>query len=165
MTVSFENEFGRELIPEEEALAGEVIRASLEETGCPFEAQVNVLITDSEGIREMNRQFRGIDEPTDVLSFPLQEYPAPADFSGLNEKDPDAFDQESGELLLGDIVVNAERASEQAEAYGHSLKREYAFLIAHSMLHLTGFDHMEDPEREEMEERQRRIMEKLGIGR
>ena len=165
MTVSFENEYGKELISEEEALAGEVVRAALEEAGCPFEAQVNVLITDNEGIRELNSQFRGIDEPTDVLSFPLQEYPAPADFSGLNKRDPDAFDQESGELLLGDIVLNAERAAEQAEAYGHSLKREYAFLIAHSMLHLTGFDHMEDTGREEMEERQRRVMEKLGIGR
>ena len=132
---------------------------------CPYEAQVNLLVTDSENIREMNRQFRGIDAPTDVLSFPLQEYPNPGDFSQIDEEGNDEFDPDTGELLLGDIVINAERVISQAEEYGHSQKREFAFLIAHSILHLVGFDHMEDAEREQMEERQKRIMDVVGIQR
>jgi len=141
------------------------MEAALLEVGCPYEAQVNLLVTDGEAIREMNRQFRGIDAETDVLSFPMQEYPAPGDFSQIREDGSDEFDPDTGELLLGDIVINAERVILQAEEYGHSEKREYAFLIAHSMLHLTGFDHMEDMQREEMEERQRRIMDAVGIPR
>ncbi|MBQ4176087.1 MAG: rRNA maturation RNase YbeY [Lachnospiraceae bacterium] len=90
---------------------------------------------------------------------------APGDFSQINEEGSDEFDPDSGELLLGDIVINADRVIEQAQEYGHSQRREYAFLIAHSILHLTGYDHMEDEEREQMEERQRSIMEKVGIGR
>ena len=153
-----------DLHPEsEEALARRVIEAGLDIVDCPYDAQVSLLITDDEGIREMNRQFRQIDAPTDVLSFPLQEFPAPGDFSQIDEEGSDEFDPDSGELLLGDIVINKDRVISQAEEYGHSLKREYAFLIAHSILHLTGFDHMEDEEREQMEEYQRRIMDAVGI--
>lgn len=142
-----------------------VIRAGLEETGCPFEAQVNLLVTDSDRIREMNLEFRKINEPTDVLSFPMQEFGSPADYSSFRESDYSAFDPESGELMLGDIVVNADRVILQAEEYGHSVRREFAFLVAHSLLHLVGFDHMEDEERSRMEEHQRRIMEMVGIPR
>ena len=168
MTLNYENETDTllDLQPEsEETLAERVIEAGLEILDCPYDTQVSLLITDDEGIRELNRQFRGIDAPTDVLSFPLQEYPAPGDFSQINEEGSDEFDPDSGELLLGDIVINADRVIEQAQEYGHSQRREYAFLIAHSLLHLTGYDHMEDEEREQMEERQRSIMEKVGIGR
>ncbi len=132
---------------------------------CPFDAQVNLLVTDSENIHRMNLEFRQIDAPTDVLSFPMQNYPVPADFSAFKESDWDAFDPETHEFLLGDIVINAQRVISQAEEYGHSQKREYAFLIAHSLLHLTGFDHMQDEEREEMEAFQRKIMDRLAIGR
>lgn len=142
-----------------------MIRAGLEETGCPYEVQVNLLVTDDENIRKMNLEFRQIDAPTDVLSFPMQEYPAPADFSAFQGGDFDVFDPDTGELMLGDIVINAQRVISQAEEYGHSRRREFAFLTAHSLLHLTGFDHMEEQEREEMEEYQRRIMEKVGIPR
>ncbi len=122
-------------------------------------------MTDAESVRSLNHQFRGIDRETDVLSFPMQEYPSPGDFSGISEKDSDSFDPDTGELLLGDIVINAERVISQAAEYGHSCRREFAFLIAHSVLHLTGFDHMEEQEREQMETRQRRIMEALRIPR
>ncbi len=113
----------------------------------------------------MNLEFRQTDAPTDVLSFPMQEYPAGGDFSNFREGDYDVFDPQTHELILGDIVVNAERVISQAGEYGHSQKREYAFLIAHSVLHLTGFDHMDDEEREVMEDHQRRIMKRLGIER
>lgn len=167
MTLNFEKEtdIRLDLGESEEALAERVITAGLEIIHCPFDAQVNLLVTDSENIRRMNLEFRQIDAPTDVLSFPMQNYPAPADFSEFNESDWDAFDPQTHELLLGDIVINAERVISQAAEYGHSQKREYAFLIAHSLLHLTGFDHMLDEEREEMESFQRKIMDHLAIGR
>lgn len=168
MTLNYENETDAVLDLQQEsaeALARRVIEAGLDIVDCPYEAQVSLLITDDEGIREMNRQFRSIDAPTDVLSFPLQEYPAPGDFSQIDEEGSDEFDPDSGELLLGDIVINADRVISQAEEYGHSQKREYAFLIAHSILHLTGFDHMEEEEREQMEELQRRIMDAVQIPR
>ena len=113
----------------------------------------------------MNLEQRGIDRPTDVLSFPMIEYDAPGDFSVIDEETGDAFNPETGELMLGDIVISKEKVLSQAEEYGHSPKREYAILIAHSMLHLFGYDHMEEEERAEMEAHQRAIMEKVGIPR
>ena len=90
------------------------------------------------------------------------DYPEPGTFDFLEEVD-DCFDPESGELILGDIVISKEKVLEQAEEFGHSVRREYAFLIAHSVLHLTGYDHMEEEERMVMEQKQRDIMERLNI--
>jgi probable rRNA maturation factor len=122
-----------------------------------------VVITDNASIHETNREFRGVDRPTDVLSFPMIEYDTPSDFSGLEEQAEEYFDPDSGELLLGDMMISAEKVLEQAEAYGHSVEREFAFLTVHSLLHLCGYDHMEEEERIQMEERQRVIMDKLQI--
>ena len=115
----------------------------------------------------MNREFRQIDRPTDVLSFPMIEYEEAGKFDFLEEVScpEDCFHPETGELLLGDIVISAEKVLEQAQEYGHSVKREYAFLIAHSMLHLMGYDHMEPGEAAEMEQKQKEILEGLGIVR
>ncbi len=146
-------------------LAGKVIEASLEAEGFPYEAEVSLTLTDDAGIHEINRQTRGIDAPTDVLSFPMLEYPAPADFDAVEDQCEDCANPDTGEVLLGDIVISADRVKSQAEAYGHSEKREYAFLITHSMLHLMGYDHMEPEEASVMEARQRVILEKLGITR
>lgn len=145
-------------------VAERVTAAALECEKCPYEAEINLLLTTDEEIWKMNREYRQTDRATDVLSFPMLEYDAPADFSFLDEAE-DAFDPESGELVLGDIVISKEKVLAQAEEYGHSPLREYAFLIAHSMLHLFGYDHMEDDEREVMEERQRVIMEAVNIPR
>ena len=131
---------------------------------CLYEAEVNLLLTDDEAIRVMNREHRQIDRATDVLSFPMLEYETPGDLSGIEET-ADAFNPETGELMLGDIVISKDRVVGQAEEYGHSVRREYAFLVAHSMLHLLGYDHMEEEERRLMEDRQRDIMEKAGIPR
>lgn len=139
-----------------------IVETVLEYENCPYEAEVNLLLTDDEEIRIMNREHRQIDRATDVLSFPMMEYETPGDFSHI-EEDGDAFNPETGELMLGDIVISKERVISQAQEYGHSVRREYAFLIAHSMLHLLGYDHMEDEERRVMEERQRGIMEKADI--
>ena len=140
-----------------------VVNAVLEHEKCPYEAEISLLLTHNDEIHEMNLEHRGIDRATDVLSFPMLEFDHPGDFSIIDEETADVFDPESGELMLGDIVISVDKVLEQAQEYGHSPKREYAFLIAHSMLHLCGYDHMDDEERKVMEEKQRAIMEKINI--
>ena len=162
MSLYFEEEGAVRLPLPCEELAGKVIEAALDYVGCPYEAQVNLLLTTNEQIHEMNRQFRGIDRPTDVLSFPMVEYAEPGDFDFLEDRE-DCFDPESGELVLGDIVISKDKVLEQAQAYGHSVQREFAFLIAHSVLHLTGYDNIGEDERLVMEKKQREILEQLQI--
>ncbi len=165
MNVLIEKETDTELSFDYEALIRSVVSEALDYVGCPYETAVNVLLTDNEAIREMNREYRQIDRPTDVLSFPMIAYEEPADFSRL-EEDPEAyFDPDTGELLLGDIVISLEKMRAQAAEYGHSEQRELAFLVAHSMLHLSGYDHIEDGEREIMEAKQEEILQKLHLTR
>lgn len=168
MTIDIETEFeGTEGllsgIPYEDVIE-RVVLSALDHESCPFEAAVNVLLTDDASIQEINRSERGIDRSTDVLSFPMAEYERPACFDGF-EEDGSLFDPESGELLLGDIVISVEHVCSQAEAYGHSRTRELAFLTAHSMLHLMGYDHMDDGERLLMERRQEEILQDCGYPR
>ena len=125
-----------------EALAGEVVAFTIDHEGFPYEAEVNLTLTDNEGIHEINRMYRQIDAPTDVLSFPMLSYEQAGDFSTLEEDYEDNFNPDTGEIMLGDIVISVDRVREQAAAYGHSERREFAFLIVHSMLHLFGYDHM-----------------------
>ena len=165
MTFCVENESGKELPFDVEEIAGRVIEEALEYENCPYEVIVDVLLCDNEGIHVMNREHRGIDRPTAVLSFPNVDYETPADFSGIEDSIEDYFDPESGELCLGDIVISVDKVLEQAKEYGHSPKREYAFLIAHSMLHLLGYDHMENDEAAVMEHKQEEILNRLGITR
>lgn len=164
MRIYLENEEGPELSLDYMGIAQLVTEGVLDYENCPYESQVELLLTDNEEIQRINNEFRGIDRPTDVLSFPMLEYNKPSDFSTLEDDDSN-FDPETGELILGNIVISKEKVLSQAEEYGHSVKREYAFLIAHSMLHLLGYDHMEDDERLIMEEKQRNILDKLGIER
>ncbi len=137
----------------------------LAQEDCPYEAQVNLLITDNQGIHEFNRQYRQVDAPTDVLSFPMIDFVREADFSIVEDEEADYFDPESGELILGDIILSAEKVMEQAAAFGHSVKREFAFLIAHSMLHLCGYDHMTKEEADVMEKKQENVLRALKITR
>ena len=147
MTLLFEEEGELNLSLPCEELAEKVINAALDYVECPYEAEVNLLLTMNEEIHQMNKEFREIDRPTDVLSFPMVDYETPGDFDFLEEAF-EYFNPETGELMLGDIVISKEKVIEQAEEFGHSIEREYAFLIAHSMLHLAGFDHMEEDERQ-----------------
>ena len=126
---------------------------------------MEVILTDNDGIHELNKAERGIDAPTDVLSFPMLDFSEPADLSIIEENPNEYFNPETGELLLGDIVLNLDRVKSQALDYGHSEKREIAFLTAHSMLHLFGYDHMDDDEREVMERTQDDILNKRGYTR
>lgn len=137
----------------------------LTKENCPYEVQVNLLITDNEGIRELNRQYRYVDAPTDVLSFPMIDFEKEADFSIVENEEAGYFDPESGELILGDIIISADKVEEQALKFGHSQKREFAFLTAHSLLHLCGYDHMTKEEAVVMEQKQEEILSALGITR
>lgn len=166
MTLNFEDEYEELALPfAAEELAAQVVGHSLEYENCPYEAEVNLLLTSDEEIHKMNREFRGIDRATDVLSFPMLEYESPADFDSIEEAGDDCFHPDSGELMLGDIVISKDRVLAQAEAYGHSAKREFAFLTAHSMLHLMGYDHMEPEEAARMERKQSEILAQMNIRR
>ena len=164
MTINFENEqeqsFNFDFIEVAELVMNEV----LDQEDCPYESEINLILTTDEEIHRTNKEFRDIDRPTDVLSFPMVDFESPADYDFL-EEDDSYFHPETGELMLGDIMISIPRAVEQAKEYGHSVKREYAFLIAHSMLHLLGYDHMTDDERVIMEEKQEQALTALGITR
>ena len=144
-------------------LAKEVVDFCLDYVSFPYEAEVNLTLTDNDGIHAINKEFREIDRPTDVLSFPMLDYETPGDFSFLEEEDNNDFNPDTGEALLGDIIISVDKVMEQAESFGHSIEREYAFLITHSMLHLFGYDHMEEDEAKVMEEKQKDILNKMNI--
>lgn len=165
MTISIEYEAEKKLGLPYETIIKDVVEASLDYEKCPYEAEVNVILTDNETIREINRDHRQIDSATDVLSFPMVDYETPSDFDHVEDAVEDYFNPETGELMLGDIVISVDKVEEQAEKYGHSQTRELAFLVAHSMLHLCGYDHMEEEERLVMEDRQRAILETRGYTR
>lgn len=165
MTIDFENESKADLGLDLYGIAQDVVSCALDYMECPYEAQVSLLITDNGEIHRINLEQRGIDRPTDVLSFPMVEYETPGDFEFLEEGGEDCFEPDSGELMLGDIVISADKVVEQAREYGHSTKREYAFLIAHSMLHLMGYDHMTEEEAAVMERLQEEILQQLNISR
>ena len=165
MTINIEYEAERKLDLPYEEIIREIVLEALDYEACPYEAEITVVLTDNSEIHKLNRQYRGIDRPTDVLSFPMLEYEAPSDFSRVEESYKDCFNPETGELMLGDIIISVDKIEEQATCYGHSNARELAFLVAHSMLHLCGYDHMEDNEREEMEKRQNKILELRGYKR
>ena len=148
-----------------QALAKEVVAFCLAHEDFPYEAEVNLTLTDNEGIHALNREYRQIDRPTDVLSFPMLSYEQAGDFSFLDEESDDDFNPDTGEVILGDIIISVDKVLEQAESYGHSPKREFAFLIVHSMLHLMGYDHMEAEDAAVMEPKQRNILEEMEIRR
>lgn len=162
MTVTLEDEAGAAFPFDYQGLAEEVVGAALEFEAFPYEAEVGVFLVLPEEIHAMNREFRQIDRPTDVLSFPMVAYGKPGDFSALGQ-DEDNFNPDTGEAMLGDIVLNVEWVKEQARQYGHSEEREYAFLILHSMLHLLGYDHMTEEDAAQMEGKQREILNQMGI--
>ena len=165
MTSYVGNETSQSFSFDEKALLDRVAQAVLDSENCPYETTVNLLLTDDAGIREYNKNYRNIDAETDVLSFPNLEFETPGDFSGVEEREADCFDPDSGELVLGDIILNVSRVKEQAVEYGHSELREFAFLLAHSLFHLCGYDHMEPDEAAFMEEKQEAVLQSLQITR
>ena len=165
MTLHIEDESNQKLNFDWESTAREVINQCLDYEGCPYEAEIDLLLTTDEEIHHMNLEYRGIDRPTDVLSFPLVDYDEPGDFSIAEEHEMEYFNPETGELMLGDIIISVDTLLEQAEKYGHSEKRELSFLIAHSMFHLMGYDHMSPEEAHIMECKQEAVLDALDIRR
>ena len=150
--VSFTNQQRKERTPKAlKDLIRAAVSAVLEFEGVEIESEMSVLLVDDKGIRELNRDFRQIDRPTDVLSFPSGEYP---------------YEEDADFLYVGDMALSLERARRQAEEYGHSYEREVAFLTAHSVLHCLGYDHVDGPEQEkEMFSRQEAVLEGMGLCR
>ena len=144
-----------------EALLGEVIRTALEAEKVAVPCEVDVFLTDDAGIHQINLEQRGVDRPTDVLSFPMFQF-AP----GEPPADEGDEDPETGLLPLGDMVISLERAREQGEEYGHGIRREVAYLAVHSALHLLGYDHVDEgPMKAQMRAREEAILGQLGITR
>lgn len=164
MTIQVINETETQMNFSYEEVAQKVILETLDAQDFPFEATVEVTLVSKETIQEINREQRDIDRVTDVLSFPMISYFAAGDFTAIEECD-DNFDPDSGEALLGDIVICLDKVTEQAQEYGHSEEREFAFLVCHSMLHLLGYDHMTSEEEAVMFQRQEDILQSLGITR
>lgn len=165
MTIEIEKDTDLPFEIDYEPIIRDIIEEAISYVDCPYEISVNVILTSNDQIAAINKEYRGIDRSTDVLSFPAVDYKKEADFDGIEETAIDYFDPDSGELILGDIIISVEKVKEQAEAYNHSLKRELAFLTAHSMLHLYGYDHMEESEREIMEKKQEEILIRKGYTR
>ena len=143
------------------ALIRKAIRTALAAEGVTVPCEVDVLLTNDAGIHQINLDMREVDRPTDVLSFPEFEF-VPGE--PPTEEDEDCFDIATGLLPLGDMVISVERVKEQAKEYGHSAKREISYLVVHSVLHLLGYDHLDEgPQKAQMRAREDAIMEELGI--
>ncbi len=148
-----------EVSAKQRGLIRRAVNAALKYESFPYDAEISVTLTDNSAIHEMNKEHRGVDRPTDVLSFPLYE---------ADEID-DMYEGEEGSdepTALGDIVISLEKAEEQAREYGHSMEREVAFLCVHSVLHLLGYDHeLGEEEEKEMFAKQEEILKKMKITR
>ena len=155
MTLLIDNRTNFELTDEIKETIEKVCLKSLQYEEFNEDCEISLSIVTNEEIHDINKQFRNIDSPTDVLSFPQLTF----------EEGEEADVNENGEIVLGDIIISIDRAKEQAEEYGHSLKRELAFLSVHSMLHLMGYDHMVPEEEEDMFRRQKEILIEAGIPR
>ncbi len=142
------------------ALIRRTIRTALAAEGLTAPCEVDVLLTDDDGIHEINRELRQVDRPTDVLSFPEFEL-APGQLPGPEDADPG-----TGLIPLGDMVLSMERVAAQAREYGHSKRRELSYLVTHSVLHLLGYDHLDEgPMKAQMRAREEAIMALLGLER
>ena len=142
------------------ALIRRTIRTALAAEGLTAPCEVDVLLTDDDGIHEINRELRQVDRPTDVLSFPEFEL-TPGQLPGPEDADPG-----TGLIPLGDMVLSMERVAAQAREYGHSKRRELSYLVTHSVLHLLGYDHLDEgPMKAHMRAREEAIMALLGLER
>ena len=139
---------------------------ALKEEGVECQYQISLLFVDNEEIREINNDTRNIDRATDVLSFPMLDFEDKKVFNEMYlNYDFDETFKDGDELILGDMVLSLERALEQSEEYGHSYEREVSYLVVHSILHLLGYDHMEEDDKKRMRKREEEILNKLQIRR
>lgn len=151
-----------------EKLIERVVNQVVEREKMKRDWQVSIILVDNEQIKEMNNLYRKIDNPTDVLSFPMLDYEdgvIPWQQSDNVVKDAEDIDMDTGEMVLGDIVISLQKAYEQSLEYDHSFERETAFLTVHGMLHLLGYDHEEDNDRMMMRKKEDEILDSLSIQR
>lgn len=162
MTVWIENTTDDLIFEDYEKTIKEIVDLSLKAEKFMENVEISVTMVDNKEIHRINKEFRNIDAPTDVLSFPLLEFE-----NGvlLKQTAKENINIDTNEVVMGDIIISVERAREQAQEYGHSLKREIAFLTAHSMYHLMGYDHMVEEEEKIMNAKQEAVLEKAGITR
>ncbi|MBQ9267555.1 MAG: rRNA maturation RNase YbeY [Clostridia bacterium] len=142
-------------MPKEEKLIKQVVKKVLEAEEIKHDVDVYITLTNNEEIHKINKEYRDVDRPTDVLSFPMYER---EEIPGLKEDK-----QSDEEEILGDIIVSVEKVKEQAEEYGHSFERELAYLVTHGMLHILGYDHMIEEEKKVMRAREEAILSDMGI--
>ena len=145
------------------SLMNKISKIVLELEQCPYEIEVSLLLTNNEGIRNYNLEYRNMDKETDVLSFPAIAQLAPIDFNILSEGSNkfENFNLDTNELILGDIIISNEKIIEQANSYGNTIEYEFTFMLIHSFLHLLGYDHIELEERVIMEAKQKEVIAKL----
>ncbi|MGL5514018.1 MAG: rRNA maturation RNase YbeY [Sporomusa sp.] len=137
----------------------QVLNKAADVYGLERQAEVSVVLADDEYIRQLNRQYRGKDMPTDVLSFAMNE-------QGADDSEPDITDAPNDlEILLGDIIISLETTARQAKEFSHSLERELAYLTIHGMLHLLGYDHEEQQDKLEMRKEEEHVLSLLGSTR
>ena len=165
--ISVVNELNGDFLPEgmEEEIK-KTIALVLKDEGVVHPTEISVIVVDSQQIQEINSDTRGIDEVTDVLSFPMIEYEEGKTYRDLYVDfnfGPEYFDGDA--LVLGDIVISLDRAREQAREYGHSLKRELCYLVTHSTFHLLGYDHMIEEDKKKMRVAEERVLQALDITR
>jgi len=141
-----------------EAMVGRIVEKVLEAEGSEEDYEVSISFVSDEEIRSLNKEYRGIDKATDVLSFPMLEFTEEE-----QEEEEEGVEYIDEEIALGDIVISMEKASEQAGEYGHSFERELAFLLVHGMLHLLGYDHEVEASEGEMFDRQEEILKELNF--
>ena len=160
MSIDFSNEQEQTFDFDFLKVAEDVMETVLDQEGCPYESQVCLVLTDNETIHKTNLEYRQIDRATDVLSFPEFEL-TPGELPGAEDADPG-----TGLVPLGDMVISMEHVAAQAKEYGHSNRRELAYLAVHSVLHLLGYDHMDEgPQKARMRAREEAVMAVLGLER
>lgn len=147
-------------------LLDNLIKHILNEEKVKYETEISIILIDNDEIRNLNREYRGIDRTTDVLSFPMLQYPSGKVYKEtyFNYEFGDSY-FDDGLLVLGDIAISLEKSKEQSEEYGHSFMRETAYLVTHSMLHLLGYDHIDEKEKEIMREREEEILKRFNLER
>lgn len=153
-----------EVVPELERLIEDCVSQTLKMERVNIPVEVSILLVDDHQIHQLNRQYRGVDSPTDVLSFPMLEFGEGQDRGELQAV-LNAACRDGQTLLLGDIVLSLERAQHQAQEYGHSFSREVGYLVVHGMLHLLGYDHEQEEQRLRMRQKEEKVMEMLGLSR
>jgi len=149
-----------EITDEQVAFIEKIVKAVLDYEEWDEEVEVSISFVDNKEIQNLNREFRNIDAPTDVLSFPMLEYEEISDDEAFSEED-----YIEAEIPLGDIVISTEKVIEQSKEYGHSQERELAFLLVHGMLHLLGYDHMNEDDEKIMFQKQDQVLDMLNLKR